>query len=325
MIINPENQANSLRLPSDTTLCASMKKTPGYREFLLQLYESGFEICPHTPDPYTSNRSMINESLQEMRRYFYCESWIDHGYDNSPASNRENIVCDGNDAGSPFYSADLWKKYGIKNFWSSFYEDSSLFTPYNFYSSFSVPYEGWSQVFPIPEYWRHHKTGNFIHWRTNNTFEPKTEVLWSYLFNVQRLEELFQHRTNVIIHCYPARVDSLNAFYTITDDEIRVNAAFENVLKKLSSLQKNGRLWIPTVSQLIEYSLKLENVILIPNENKTYTVINNGKETIPGVTFSSQIKSVKAKNKTIHSKQAGQDVMFWFDLKAGEKVDLIFE
>jgi hypothetical protein len=102
---NPDNVDNSDRDPRMVGPIATFKETPGYRNFLRLLYESGVEICLHTPDHFTSDRNIISEALDKTKSDFVPATWIDHGYDNSKKSNREDLVCDGADPNSIWYAA----------------------------------------------------------------------------------------------------------------------------------------------------------------------------------------------------------------------------
>lgn len=99
--------------------------------FLDQLNKTGkYDICLHTPENLTSNRKVLEESIQFMKNRYNTITWIDHGFFGG-LLNRECLVADGLDSNSKYYSADLWKKYNTKYFWSSaveFIDESSHIT-----------------------------------------------------------------------------------------------------------------------------------------------------------------------------------------------------
>ena len=88
---NPDNVDNSDKAGFMTGPVANFKETVGYRDFLKLLSESGIEICLHTPDHFTSSKKLLSEALDVTKREFFPCTWIDHGYDNSKKSNRENL------------------------------------------------------------------------------------------------------------------------------------------------------------------------------------------------------------------------------------------
>ncbi|MEO6136659.1 MAG: hypothetical protein ABIP35_16010 [Ginsengibacter sp.] len=86
-------------------------------DFLDQLYQTGnYEICLHTPENSNSTREILQKSMDFMKNRFNTKSWIDHGF--YEGGNRESFVADGFNDTSQYYTADLWKEYGVKYFWS---------------------------------------------------------------------------------------------------------------------------------------------------------------------------------------------------------------
>jgi hypothetical protein len=300
---------------------ANYKETEGYRDFLRGLYEYGNEICLHTPDHFTCSRKLLSEALDATKKDFVPVTWIDHGYDNSNKSNREDLACDGADSTSEFYSADLWKKYGIKYFWNSFYEDSSMFADLSYNSFFSVPYSGWDDAMPTPIYWRHEKrTGDIVHWRTTNTMDPADGSLWSYFFNDLRLSDAVKNRNNIIIHCYPARVDSTTGFYSIQDGKIVCNENFNAALAKLSLYRAQEKIQLTTIREMLDYKTSLESILISVGTDGIISVFNSGKGIVRGVSFTTLAGEVNAGKKELKKKKTDNELIFWFDISPGEKV-----
>jgi hypothetical protein len=90
-----------------------------FADFLDQLNKMGiYDLCLHTPEDSTSNRKNLEDAISYMKAKYNTISWIDHGFYGGRI-NRESMVCDGLDSLSPYYAADLWKKYDTKYFWSA--------------------------------------------------------------------------------------------------------------------------------------------------------------------------------------------------------------
>jgi hypothetical protein len=302
---------------------ANYKETEGFANFLKQLYEYGIEICLHTPDHFTCNRNLLGEALEATKRPFFPVTWIDHGYDNSIKSNREDLACDGADEKSENYSADLWEKYGIKYFWNSFYEDSGIYKNYSFNSFFSVPYAGWDDAMPTPETWKNKtRTGDIVHWKTTGTIDPPDTSLWNYYFNDQRLNDAVNNRTNVIIHCYPARVDSTNGFYYSKDGLIVATDEFNSALKKLSQYRTEKKIRLTTIREFMNYKELLNGIKFEITDGSKIKISNTGKEIVRGLTFSAHAKSIEAGNKEISKKIYNDELIFWFDIYPGENLFL---
>ena len=323
---NPDKVDNSDKVKFLPGPVANYKETEGYRNFLKQLDEFGIEICLHTPDHFTSDRKLLGEALDVTRREYSPVTWIDHGYDNSVQSNREDLACDGYDKKSKWYAADLWKKYGIRYFWNSFFEDSAIYKDYSFNSFFSVPYSGLDDAMPTPVYWRNKtRTDDVVHWRTTSTLDPADGSLWSYYFNDLRLNDLVNNRNNIIIHCYPARVDSTNGFYVIKNNIISANEEFNHALQKLSSYRLMKKIWLTTIRDMLNYRTSIERISYHVNSDGSISLHNSGNEIIRGVSFSTFASGVKSGEKEISTKQSGNELIFWFDIGPGENVNLILK
>ena len=321
---NPDKVMNSMKLGFLKTEIATVKGTPGFKDFLLDLHNQGHEICLHTPDHFTSDRSLLDESLAYMSEEFKLVSWIDHGYDNGIKSNREDLVCDGLDSKSKHYCADLWKKYGVKYFWNCFYEDTSLYAERSFNSFMTVPYYGWGDRFPVPEYWKHFsRSGDIIHWRTSGTLDPQNGTMWNYLLSLNRLEDLIQSRAVSIIHAYPARADSTNGFYEMEDKGFVIQKAFDDALARMASLRDEGLLQLCTIENYLDYNIALENVQIsfltsgkVKIENKNPFMIKGFTIILPSYT------RLGVREKKVNSRTEADDNFWWFDINANESVIL---
>ncbi len=319
---NPDKVDNSEKAKFMPGPEASYKESPEFKVFLKQLHESGYEICLHTPDHYTANRKLLEEAMDVMHKEFTPVSWIDHGYDNGVKSNREDLMCDGLDTTSKWYSADLWKKYGLKYFWNSYYEDSGIYSAYSYNSYFSLPYSDWGDAFPTLAYWRNKRTANIVHWGTMNTLDLPDGNLWSYLFSDERLTDMLKNKTDIIIHCYPARVDSTNGFYIFKDNVAVANSDFNTALNKLASYRNDSKIWLTTIRQCLDYRLLLEGIEMKILSDGKIQLHNTNKAAINGLTLAAYAEEVSAGKKSLETKKINGELLFWFDLSAGEIIQL---
>lgn len=323
---NPDKVSNAERTGFLKTESASMITTPGYTDFLKDLQKNGNEICLHTPDHYTSNRKLIQTALEETSRLFHSTTWIDHGYDNALKSNREDLACDGLDSSSKFYSADLWKQYGLKYFWNSFYEDSGLFAPFHFFSFLTVPYAGWGGRFPMSDYWRHPtRSGDLIHWRTVNTLDLPDGGMWNFLFSDSKLNDLIQTRGTYILHVYPARLDSTTGFYRRENNHFVIDPEFEKVLERQAALRDQGKMNLTTIRDYLDYQVALEHVELIPLSGNSAMIKNTSGSDLKGLSFSIKSNEVKVEGKVYQSYRQAEDLVLWFDLSKDESVVLFWK
>lgn len=319
---NPTGLKNAEKDVRFSDESVSIKGSDIFTEFLHQLHQKKFEICLHTPDPFTTTAAYAEEAMAYMQKNFGSCNWIDHGYDNAPSSNREDIVCSGADTLSEYYMGDLWKKYGVKYFWNNYYEDASLYSNTSFYSFFTTPYSGWDDAFPTPEYFANPVKKDLISWRTTFTLDPADGSLWDYYFNEPRLNDLVYSRGNCILHCYPARVDSTTGFYSYNGNEIVVNSEFDKALSRLRNYGDNGLIWLTTVKEMLDYRLLLENVTIDYGRGSAIIVSNRNDKMIRGVSLITAAESVTAGEKNIRIKKSGSESIAIFDLAPKEKLIL---
>lgn len=318
---NPDKVMNSDRVAGEKSEIATVQGTPGFREFLVELNHDGNEICLHTPDHYTTNRKLLNDALQDFSQTFHSPTWIDHGYDNPQKSNREDLMCDGLDRHSDYYAKDLWQKYGIRYLWNSYYEDSGLYAPYSYFSFMSVPYSGWGNCFPLPDFWMHPtRSDSLIHWATMNTLDPPGTDLWDFTFSESRLKDFVQSRATYCIHAYPARIDSSNGYFETVGSKIRIAPEFEKVLMRQAKFRDEGLLNLTTIDRFITHQLDLEKVECVPINGNKVRVINRSGKQLWGISFSIKARNVNVEGKELRMKQDGSDLVFWFDLSKDEEV-----
>ncbi|MBK6398588.1 MAG: hypothetical protein IPF75_10075 [Bacteroidetes bacterium] len=319
---NPTKETNSIKDQRFNSPSISVKHSPEFLEMLKQLKKKNFEICLHTPDPYTTNRKLAEEAMSFMKENFASVNWIDHGYDNSPKSNREDINCDGLDSTSKYYMSDLFKKYGVKYNWSSYYEDNGTFANTSFNSFFTNPYSGWNDPYAAREYFRNPKNESLISWRTTYTLDPPDGSLWNYYFDDARLNDLVQSKGNCILHCYLARVDSTTGFYSYKNGKIVINPDFDKVLAKLKRYMDENKIWLTTVEKLLDYRLQLENVKMQYLKNNQVVIYNANVDTVKGLSVVTKSANISAGEKNIRLKKVGEETIAIFDLAPKEKLIL---
>jgi hypothetical protein len=147
-------------------------------------------------------------------------------------------------------------------------------------------------------------------------------TLWSYYFSDQRLDDLATRRNDIIIHAYPARVDSTNGYYTFKDNLIIANDEFNKALERLSTFRAKQLIRLTTVEQLLDYRTSLENITYEILPNGVIRLQNKNKGIIRGLSMSAACKDVKAGTKEILKKYSENELVFWFDLTAGEVLNL---
>ena len=318
---NPTALSNSVKDGRFSEPSISILGSENFKELLFQLKGKNQEICLHTPDPFTSTRKLVDESLKFMKRNFNSVSWIDHGYDNAVSSNREDIACDGLNESSPYNISDLLELNGIRYFWNNYYEDSVAFKNASFNSFFSSPYSGWGLRYPTPEYYKVPSTRlPFYSWCTKFTLDPANGDLWSYYFSSQRLNDLVQSFSNIIIHSYPARVDSTTGYYSYNENGIVVNPDFDRVLSTLRQYNDRGEIWLTTIEKLMSYRLALEKIKIDYLIDSRCVLFNDSDKPIDDVSFITEATGISSGEKSIRIKNFHGQTIFILSFLPHEKI-----
>ena len=307
--------------------CSIMADTSFY-SFLQEIYPLEDEVCLHTPEQFTTTPQRLETALAFMQDTFASPSWIDHGYNNKIQNNREDLICDGSVEESDYFALGLWKKYGVKYLWNAYYEEYFPFTGMQFSNNLEKPYSGFGDFYPKPDYWLHvSRTDSVYHWPTTSVLFVPDNHLWDYYFS----EQVFRHFVNdwavEINHCYPAWVDPKKGFW-IWDDDSTIIAApgFNRTLKRMDELRDEGKLNVTTIHNFLNYQLAVEQLRYEILADGAVRISNPSDKQIKGLSFATHSLLLLVDGIPPPQKAVGNDVVFWFDLGAGEsKTIRVFE
>ena len=300
---------------------ATIKTDKAFYKLLKSLKKEGFEICLHSPEVYTTIPSEFPKAMRFMKRHFGTVSWIDHGYNNGPEKNREDMVCDGLLPDSPQYAADLWKKNGVRYFWNVYYEENRM-EQYNFDSHFVQPYDGFGDALPnrqittLPN-----GDKDFLLWSTPSTLEVNEDKDWYYYFDSIRLQRLVDQHHVFITHVYPAWSDPYRAFWEFNENGTAVAMpGFNFALSQLAHFRDEKKILPTTVQEYLSYYEKLLKVDYQILDKNSIQLTNQG-ETIKGLTLLCT-KPIVVEGKAIDFRKVDEGYLVWFDLKKNETVTI---
>jgi len=302
------------------SLECAIKTDSAFSRFLDEIHERGSEICLHTPEQYTTTPKRLEQALAYMQKKYSSPTWIDHGNNNGPQNNREDLICDGTLPGSRWYSLGRWKKYGVRYLHNAYYEENFTFMKTGFNSSIEKAYTGWGDYIPKPDYWQHaSRTGDIYHWPTASVLFISNNSLWPYYFSKAKFEDFIKNWSVEINHCYPAWADPKKGFWGYGPDSVMLaQSGFNKTLALMADLRSEGKLSIPTVQQFIDYRLAVDKIDYEVLTDGRLKITNNSGKTVKGLAFATRAKFVLVDRVRPAQKTVGNDLVFWFDIGAGE-------
>lgn len=318
---NPDNVTNEKTSKGlFTGLVASIKTDNDFFKLLKTIKKKGFEICLHSPEVYTTIPSEFPKAMRFMRRHFNTVSWIDHGYNNGPDKNREDLVCDGLLPDSPQYAAELWKKNGVRYLWNAYYEENRM-ESFDFDGHFVQPYDGFGDALPnrqittLPN-----GDKDFLLWATPSTLEVNEDREWYFYFDSARLQRLVDQHNVFITHTYPAWSDPWRAFWQYDENGTAVAMpGFNFALSQLARFRDEKKILPTTVEQYLSFYEKLLNVDYQILSNNSIRLTNYG-EAISGLTLLCTKPIVADKPIDFHKVEEGY--LVWFNLGRNETVTI---
>lgn len=306
-----------------TGLHATIQTDTAFYELLKQLHELGHDICLHTPEQYTSTQENLKQAMKYMQREFGSPTWIDHGYNNLPHNNRENLVCDGLNPPSPQYARELWNNYGIHYFWNPYLEEVNPFIEWGFNGHLQLPYPGYGDLFPNRMICRHPNFSEALMWSTTGTLEVHHERFWGYLFHPERLQELIRNRAIYINHVYPAWVSESKGFWRFDEHgKAMAQPGFNDALSRIAKLREEHKLLPTTIAELLAYYESLQLLDYQILDAGRILITHNGHNKIEGLGMAVVADHIEINGIMPDTKRSGQDIIFWFDIEPGESVQI---
>lgn len=319
---NPDNVTNEKTSKGlFKGLVASIKTDNEFYKLLKTIKKQGFEICLHTPDVYTTLPDEFPKAMRFMKRHFDTKTWIDHGYNNGPDKNREDLVCDGLLPDSPQYAAELWKENGVRYLWNAYYEENRM-ESHNFDGHFVQPFDGFGDALPnrqittLPN-----GDKDFLLWSTPSTLEVNEDREWYYYFDSIRLQRLVDNHNVFITHVYPAWSDPHRAFWQYNENGTAVAMpGFNFALSQLAHFRDEKKILPTTIEQYLSYYEKLNSIEYLIIDNKTIQ-LTNPNEAIKGLTILCT-KPIVVEGKAIDFRKVEEGYLVWFDLGKNETVTI---
>lgn len=320
---NPDMVVNLIKNREFPDSHCTIKTDSVYFDFLKQLKDKGFDICLHSPEQYTTTRENLYEALEFMKENFGSPSWIDHGYNNSFITNREDLVCDGLNKYSAYYALEAWRKNGVRYLWNAAYEEMKPFDDYNFSFNLQRPYPFFGDALPHPRYMKAPFDANMLMWTTDYTLEPGDH--WNYYLSQNLLENIVESRSAFINHVYSAWVTTERGFWDVEDGQIVAKPDMNQAFERIAKLRDQHLMLPTTVDKFLSYQEQLQNVDYQYDNEGNVVLLNNNDDTIHGFTLISKSPMTLIENQEVipfSSRNSNDEYIIWFDFGPHERITI---
>ncbi|MCM3081576.1 hypothetical protein [Brevibacillus invocatus] len=288
----------------------AIEQHPQFLPFLDELHKQGNEIVLHTLYPFELRhyQRTTENILAFMKNRLGSVTWIDHGY------LKSSFAFDALDKKTPHYLAQMWEKYDTKYFWHYSAEDTA-----NTNLSLDLYQTRKNDALRTPLYWSHPTvTGPFYTWAS--AVVPEDTM---YQYSGKNLYELIHNRGVFINHTYLARVPSSERagrfMIRNANGEWVIHPAFDQLLKKLSTLRDQGDLYLTTVRDIMNYWIAVSQVRMDYAPSGAIWLHNQGNQKISGLSMATQSNEVFVNGKKPLQREVDGERIFWFDLEPGAR------
>jgi hypothetical protein len=291
--------------------------SPDFKEVIDRLYGQGVEIALHSPTVFSDSPGRVATALRDLKGWYQSKVWIDHGADH----NREALARFGALRDSQaWYIADTLKCAGFPYAWLAIDAENlgvwgNAFAP-------GSPGIYPPILYPMPG------TDLYL-WSTiciNNRQDR------DYHLNPDGIKRLVRERGLDILHVYFGGQDTFigrpgpgNAgWLKVSGDSLHrlweTDHSTDHSFQFIAQEQQAGRLRVATLFQLADYLLLSDSVEIRTLGANEFQVVNHATRPIPGFALSTTAREVGGilvgGQESRQMKEAGKDVLFWFDLPA---------
>jgi hypothetical protein len=289
----------------------SFERDENFRTFIDQLHEQGHEICLHTTAPQGVPAADEARAIEFMATRYGSRTWIDHNMHEV----RSCISSDGLDPAAAAYTAETWRKHGIRYFWTWASEDYM----HKHGRNIDLLHGRNGQVTATPVYWRHPTImGEFLTWAA-------TESLLEYYYK-GTLDRLVSNWGVSIHHAYYPYVcrerESFLYYYRDLQGRLVATEKFNAVLQYMAQLRDRGELNLSTVGAMMDYWVALEQVHTELRADGRVVFHNRSQQPIQGFSFAIRAAAVEAADLEFHARRhADGDLIVWFDFPTASSVE----
>ncbi len=260
---------------------------PEILAFFDDMFNDGIEIGMHTPGYGPDNRAVADTVLNRVSSRYGTRHWEDHATSVNPEDFERlgtwrTVDGNSNDCNDGYYMLDLLKKYNFKYCWPNCSASISADKINLFDNDF---YRGW----PLPRrsYLMDVEPGNpiYVFGRTHGNGYAEFMDLAGNITNIQNM--INQNGVTIVythVHI---------GFYDTDGNDYVLKGDVDNVFAWLENRQNDGTLWIDTASNIFDWMLDNENVVITARTANLFTVKNNNDTAVSGITLKDLNNNIK--------------------------------
>jgi hypothetical protein len=177
--------------------------------------------------------------------------------------------------------------------------------------------------YPTPLYWQNPtQTKSFYSWATDYS-QTYTNLSPKIVKREQiQITNLVNDWGIFISHGYYVRKNASTLIIKNQKDKLIINPYFDEILGLIAQKRDNGVLYTTTVSDMLDYWTKLDNISFDYLPNGEIKIINNSSMPIHGLSIVMHTQNVKVNGKVPKMKRVGDDTIIWLDIKGNETLHL---
>jgi hypothetical protein len=273
---------------------------PVILSFYDELFNDGIEIASHTAGPVADTRVITDPALGRLAQRYGTRHWVDH----SNPDNTEDVGRRGafrlinetvNDGYDGYYVLDLLKQYNFKYVTTGLsYIGTDTINAFanNFLFNWPLPHR--TSILDA-------ETGEpiYLYGRTEGTGYPE---FISLAGNTWYIQDLIDKNGLAVVYTHShagGYSDRINESYELKND-------VDTVFALLEDKQNEGTLWIEKASDIFDWMLKSENVVIKAQSGNLFSVKNNNDAAISNITL-------KDLNNTLNFVKIGEEYQIYVD------------
>lgn len=315
----------------------SLQGSPGFRDLVDRLYGAGLvEVGLHCIAPESVSMSLAAEAIRDLSDKYRSRFWIDHVWfkkGKTTSGSREGFTLDGGGLpGQTTEMDELWARHGISYFWNpatdycpEYLDELRPLSRCFGGASSEITQEHSRHPFP--------QTLNILDpespgmsrplgWVTPNSSIPHISWVARFFndcraaFDPVRIEELMIAGGVSVNHTYPAYAGDCMT-WSAKGSEAKIDPQFDRNLRFMSDRMKEGRLWVPFLSDLLDRYFAVQALKHDLDETGCPCLVNGHEGTISSLALNAAFPQARIEGIPFKGRQIGSGMYRFVHGKIG--------